>query len=128
MLNQTAFQNVDLNRVKGLSEVVHKGPSFIDTQTLAKAGPLPHDFLRGCGLPEHLIEYLPSLFSEAIQFFSCFISYSSKGQAFAEQLRADLQDHGVRCWFAPHRSKRSASGNALTETRARTQPGKFVST
>ncbi len=34
-------------------------------------------------------------------FYSCFISYSSKDQAFAERLYADLQANGVRCWYAP---------------------------
>jgi hypothetical protein len=34
--------------------------------------------------------------------YSCFISYSSKDQVFADKLHADLQDAGVRCWFAPH--------------------------
>jgi hypothetical protein len=58
--------------------------------------------LRGCGLPDHLIEYLPSLRGDAIQFYSCFISYSSKDQMFADRLHADLQNAGVRCWFAPH--------------------------
>ena len=38
----------------------------------------------------------------AIQLYSCFISYSSKDEAFAERLHADLQNKGVRCWFAPH--------------------------
>lgn len=33
---------------------------------------------------------------------SCFISYSTKDQKFAERLHADLQAEGVRCWFAPH--------------------------
>ena len=33
--------------------------------------------------------------------YSCFISYSSKDEAFAKRLHADLQDKGVRCWFAP---------------------------
>jgi hypothetical protein len=54
------------------------------------------------GLPDRLIDYLPSLLNEAIQHYSCFISYSSKDQAFAERLHADLQNNGVRCWFAPH--------------------------
>ena len=36
-----------------------------------------------------------------IEFYSCFISYSSKDQEFAERLHADLQAKGVRCWFAP---------------------------
>jgi hypothetical protein len=49
-----------------------------------------------------LIEYLPSLRGEAIQFHSCFITYSAKEQVFAERLHADLQNKGVRCWFAPH--------------------------
>jgi hypothetical protein len=31
----------------------------------------------------------------------CFISYSTKDQSFAERLHADLQNKGVRCWFAP---------------------------
>jgi TIR domain len=37
--------------------------------------------------------------------FSCFISYSSLDQAFAEQLHTDLERHGVKCWFAPHDMK-----------------------
>src|SRR3954471_1936323 len=31
-----------------------------------------------------------------------FISYSSKDQEFADRLHADLQNKGVRCWFALH--------------------------
>jgi TIR domain len=53
-------------------------------------------------LPDRLIEYLPSLRGEAIQYYSCFISYSVNDQLFAERLHADMQNKGVRCWFAPH--------------------------
>jgi hypothetical protein len=81
---------------------MHSGPSFLDHRTLARSGRLPLQFLRGCGLPDNLIEYLPYLLNEAIQFYSCFISYSTEDQAFAERLHADLQNNGVRCWFAPH--------------------------
>ena len=80
----------------------HLGPSILDYRTLAKSWPLPLPFLRGCGLPDEFIEYLPSLLNQAIQFYSCFISYSTMDQAFAERLHADLQSKGVRCWFAPH--------------------------
>jgi len=38
---------------------------------------------------------------KAIQFYSCFISYSTKDQEFADRLHADLQSKGVRVWFAP---------------------------
>ena len=98
----TVFANVDLTTTKGLNECNHIGPSTVDFQTLHRSQNLPISFLRGCGLPDDLIEYLPSLHREAIQFYSCFISYSAKDQMFAERLHADLQDKGVRCWFAPH--------------------------
>jgi hypothetical protein len=35
----------------------------------------------------------------------CFISYSSKDEEFVRRLHADLQDRGVRCWFAPEDMK-----------------------
>jgi hypothetical protein len=63
---------------------------------------LPFPFLRGCGLPEALIEYLPSLLGETVQFYSCFISYSSADEAFCRRLHERLQDAGLRVWFAPH--------------------------
>jgi len=80
----------------------HNGPSVLDHRTLANSGPLPLAFLRGCGLPEALIEYLPSLLGETIQFYSCFISYSSADEDFCRRLHARLQDAGLRVWFAPH--------------------------
>jgi hypothetical protein len=44
---------------------------------------------------------LPSLLDQAIQHYSCFISYSVKDEDFAKRIHADLQNSGVRCWFAP---------------------------
>jgi hypothetical protein len=50
---------------------------------------------------DRLMDYLPSLLEEeAIQYYSCFISYSD--DAFAKRPHTDLQNTGVRCWFAPH--------------------------
>jgi hypothetical protein len=57
--------------------------------------------LRGCGVPDQFIAYIGSLIGQPIQFYSCFISYSSTNQDFAERLHNDLQAKGVRCWFAP---------------------------
>jgi hypothetical protein len=34
-------------------------------------------------------------------FYSCFLSYSTKDQDFAQHLATDLETIGVRCWFAP---------------------------
>jgi DNA-binding response OmpR family regulator len=36
-----------------------------------------------------------------IEFYSCFISYSSKDHEIAEQLYLDLLNKGIKCWFAP---------------------------
>jgi TIR domain len=57
------------------------------------------------GLPDTVIDYLPSLLGQAIQHYSCFISYSSRDDEFARRLHADLQDKGVRCWLAPEDMK-----------------------
>jgi hypothetical protein len=101
-LSETVFADVDLTSAIGLQTCVHHGPSIIDHRTLEKSGPLPLSFLRGVGLPDALIEYLPSLLNQAIQHYSCFISYSSKDEDFARRIHADLQNKGVRCWIAPH--------------------------
>jgi uncharacterized protein YjbI with pentapeptide repeats len=98
----TVFGGIDLTEVRGLDRCVHVGPSIVDFQTLKLSGPLPTAFLRGVGFPDRLIKYLPSLLKQAIQYYSCFISYSSKDQAFAERLFADLRKRGVLCWFAVH--------------------------
>lgn len=59
-------------------------------------------FFRGAGVPDAFIKYAQSLVGSAIEFYSCFISYSTKDQDFADRLYTDLQAQGVRCWFAPH--------------------------
>jgi len=100
-LGHTVLGDTDLSNVKGLDSCEHAEPSILDISTLARSGRLPLPFLRGCGLPDTYIDYLPSLLNDPIQFYSCFISYSSKNHEFAERLYADLQNKGVRCWFAP---------------------------
>ncbi|MCI0399092.1 MAG: toll/interleukin-1 receptor domain-containing protein [Chloroflexi bacterium] len=98
----TIFADVDLSEVKGLEEVRHDGPSTIGIDTIYRSGgKIPESFLRGAGVPENFIAYVGSLVGQAIEYYSVFISYSSKDEAFAQQLYADLQNNGVRCWYAP---------------------------
>jgi uncharacterized protein YjbI with pentapeptide repeats len=101
-LQGTIFGCTNLKDVQGLESCNHIGRSIIDYRTLVMSGPLPLSFLRGCGLPDEFIDYLPSLLNQPFQFYSCFISYSTKDQLFVERLHADLQNKNVRCWFAPH--------------------------
>jgi uncharacterized protein YjbI with pentapeptide repeats len=99
-LGGTILGNTHLRDVRGLDTCVHYGPSVIDHRTFAKSAPLPLVFLRGCGLPDNLIEYLPSLLGNAVvQFYSCFISYSHADKAFARRLHDALQSRGMRCWL-----------------------------
>jgi hypothetical protein len=102
IVGHTVFADLDLTKVGGLDAVRHYGPSHISTDTLYRShGQIPEKFLRGAGVPDTFIAYLSSLTSQAFEYYSCFISYSTKDQAFAERLYNDLQAKGVRCWFAP---------------------------
>lgn len=104
-IGHTIFGDIDLRLVKGLETVKHNAPSTIGMDTIMLSqGNIPNTFLRDAGIPPSIIEAIPSLISslKPIDFYSCFISYSSKDQEFAECLHADLQRKGVRCWFAPN--------------------------
>ena len=98
----TILGDLDLGKAVALDLAIHRGPSTIGTDTLYKSnGKIPESFLRGAGVDQGLIDYLPSLVSgDPIQFYSCFISYSSKDGEFSRRLHADLQVKNVRVWFA----------------------------
>ncbi len=57
-------------------------------------------FLKGAGASDSFIESMRLLITNPIDYYSCFISYSSRDEAFAERLYADLQSQNIR-WFAP---------------------------
>ncbi|HEU5377037.1 MAG TPA: toll/interleukin-1 receptor domain-containing protein [Ktedonobacteraceae bacterium] len=85
-----------------LAQIKHHGPSAIHLPSLQ----LPLDgsglhFLRGVGLSDEQIEAWQHTAILPIQYHSVFISYSGKDEMLAFRLHADLQAHGVRCWFAP---------------------------
>jgi hypothetical protein len=86
----------------------HEYPSTVGIETLFLSnGKIPESFLRDCGVPEEFIRYLPSLIGaeQAIQFYSCFISYSHKDEEFAKRLHGRLRDAGLRVWYAPEEMK-----------------------
>jgi hypothetical protein len=101
-IGYTIFSDVDLSQTIGLESVVHLSPSTIGIDTIYRSkGKIPRTFLRGAGVPEDFIDYMASLVGTGIEFYSLFISYSHKDEAFAERLHSDLQASGVRCWYAP---------------------------
>jgi uncharacterized protein YjbI with pentapeptide repeats len=96
------FGDVDLSSVKGLGSVKHRGPSTIGIDTIYRSrGRIPEVFLLGAGIPQSFIEYMSLLVGKLIAYYTCFISYSNKDEAFARRLYTDFQSQGVRCWFAP---------------------------
>ncbi len=105
----TVFANVDFSAVNGLDSIQVEGPCTIGADTLfLSKGTIPEKFLRDCGVPEYLIENQKALIGsmEPIQFYSCFISYSSKDHEFAQLLYSKMRGHGLRVWFA-HESARA---------------------
>jgi TIR domain/Pentapeptide repeats (8 copies) len=102
----TKFGNVDLRGAQGLEQAIHHSRSTIGIDTVfASEGRIPEIFLRGAGVPDDFIVHIRSLVGRPIQFYSCFLCYSSNDQEFAERLYTDLQANGVRCWFAPEDMK-----------------------
>jgi uncharacterized protein YjbI with pentapeptide repeats len=104
----SSFTNTDLSDVRGLDLVRHLGPSSIGIDTLYKSGGrILETFLRGCGVPDEFITFIPSLIGsrQAIEFYSCFISYSTKDEEFARRLHSRMRDKHLRVWFAPEDMK-----------------------
>lgn len=102
----SCFGDNDLSHVKGLKKVKHFGPSTIGVDTIYRSkGNIPDEFLRGAGVPEHIISYIGYLNAKAFECNSCFISYSGKDRNFIKKINADLQKEGIRCWFAPEEMK-----------------------
>lgn len=110
---ETSISGVDLSGALGLDEVIHVSPSPIGSDTLRlTANSLSNKseakrlqvirFLKNSGFDDELLFVFRTWISNPIEFYSCFISYSSKDQQFADKLYAGLQDNAVRCWFAPH--------------------------
>ena len=99
-LSQTVFGNVDLRKVKGLETVEHDGPSILGTSALERSrGDIPKVFLQGVGLSDTFIEYAHALVQRPFEYYTCFISYSSKDAEFVDRLYTDLQSKNVRCWL-----------------------------
>jgi len=102
--HNTIFYRTNFHEVRGLEQNKFRGRSSYDMQS-CNWEEIPLSFIRGCGVPEFVIDYFRNPEQKGIEFFSCFISYSSKDEIFANKLYSDLQNRGIRCWFAPENLK-----------------------
>ena len=98
---ETHLTGLDLSTAGGLNTARYLGWSSIGIDTFFNSGGLHEDFLRACGVPEEFITYAGSLIGKPIEYYSCFISYSTKDDDFARRLHADLQAMKIRTFFAP---------------------------
>lgn len=107
LCHATTFARCDLSRARGLDAVRHTYPSTIGVDTLAltlqgaggRFTPEQRTFFENAGVPRTLLDYLPGLLeTHPIQFFSCFISYGTQDEKFADRLYRDLKGHGVTCY------------------------------
>lgn len=113
LFGHTRILNSDLAGSTGLFSIKHKSPSTLDKETIQKSGPLPKVFLQGCGVNENAINSIlqessnsqPIDLHQQGEYYSVFISFSSIDIDFAQKLHLDLQECGVRCWFAPEDMK-----------------------
>jgi len=97
---RTVFANTDFSHAVGLETLHHSEPSALGIESLFRTKTrLPDVFLRGCGVPEILLTYLPALLEKPIEFYSCFISYSHADKLFARRVHDTLQGKGIRCWL-----------------------------
>jgi len=89
-----------LRNVNGLETVEHEAPSTIGIDTIFRSnGQIPRTFLVEAGVPEDFIEHIPSLLRTPIEFYSCFISHSTKDKQFCDRLVQDLKAVHIRTWY-----------------------------
>lgn len=104
----TLIGDIYLNRMIGIGQIRHAGPSYLSTSTLeftvdeiSRSGTFRTDievFLRGAGVAlEAFEQFERGLRSHA--FCSAFISYSHTDRNFATWLLEELQRRGIRCWL-----------------------------
>jgi hypothetical protein len=99
----TVLPNCDLREVVGLGSVDHFASSPVSIDTIYKSrGKIPEAFLLGCGVPDSFIAQIPALVGalQPIQFYSCFISYSTRDEEFAKRLHERMRAEKLRVWFS----------------------------
>ncbi len=105
-LGWTTIEGIDLSKWTGLESVKHVGLFVLGVSTLtASRGRIPERFLRRSGVPDSFVVYAKSLAENPIEMHSCFVSFASGDQEFADRLYTDLVSRGVDCWYAPRDAK-----------------------
>jgi TIR domain/Pentapeptide repeats (8 copies) len=106
IMGVTILVNNDLSEVKGLESVQHVEKSHIGVDTIQKSkGKIHTTILNNCGVTEEMQEYLSLFQQTSINYYSCFISYSSIDEIFVRKFYEFLTENKIKCWFAPEDMK-----------------------
>lgn len=106
----TMIARTALHVATGLEQVIHSTSSSIGLDSIEMSnGTIPDCFLRGCGVSDTFVTYQRSLVNNVIEFYSCFISYSTEDEDFAKRLHNDFQAAGIRCWKWDHDARTGRS-------------------
>ena len=101
----TIFVHVDLSTAHGLGSANHNGPApSVSTRSFDRRARSPKSSSAGAACPNTSSRDQRALAGsiEPIQFYSCFISYSTADQEFASRLNKDFEAAGIRCWKWDH--------------------------
>ena len=98
----TILGSLDFGNVRGLGTIRHWRPSVLDVETIYASRTHPRSVLARGRTSRKSIRFAASLVGVPFVAYSCFISYSTEDQEFAQRLCFDLQERGIRCWFAKH--------------------------
>lgn len=105
-LGGTTFGRNDLSNIKGAEAVRPVAASAVGIETIFLSnGEAAEAFILRCGISKEFIRHVKSFAYQAIEFYSCFISHSSKDEKFAQRLYNDLLNCGVTCLYAPENLK-----------------------
>ncbi len=109
-VGNTKFIDVDLSVARHLDTLEIIGPCSIGIDTLYLSQKAIHEpwfdsFLQDCGVPQTLRVFAGSLVAKPVDYYSCFISYSTQDEEFCKELQSRLKHRGLHVWFAPEEMK-----------------------
>jgi len=97
MFDETRLLGIDLSEASSIQKG-HIQTSSLDVNTMFRSSG-QRDVLTRFGVPELLVDYLPSFTETAISFYSAFISYSKSNSNIANEIHDALSEAGINCWL-----------------------------
>jgi hypothetical protein len=106
VMKGTSFIDCFMFDYENLETVKHRGPSFIDIDTLLNSYVGNEEifieelapFFADAGVPKSVLDALPEIVA-GIAYCTCFVCYGEPDKEFAEQLVKDLRAEEIGCWI-----------------------------